>query len=181
MQKRDARWEGGRVGDAGEIVGLLHAGRGQQRKPGLTHGHHIRVVAENREGMGGQRAGGHVHAERDQLPGQFIHDRDHEQQPLRGGERRGERSALQHAVDGSSRARFGLHLHDFWNMAPEVGLPLACPFVRKFAHRGRRRDRVERDRFAEPVGDICRGFVSVHAPSCCPVLCLHRSISYANT
>ena len=181
MQKRNPRSQRGRVRDTGQVVGFLNARRGKQREAGLTHRHDIRVIAKNREGMGRQRAGRHVHAEWHQLPGQLIHDGDHQQEPLRSGERRRQRAALQHSVDGSSHAGFRLHLDNFRNVSPQIPAALARPFVRKLAHRCGGRDGINRNCFAKPVSDIRRRFVSIHTLPRRAVLSLHGIISYTNT
>ena len=86
MQERHARFQGGTVGDQRHILGFLDRVRGDQGKTGRAGSHHVRVVAEDRESMDCQRAGGDVENGRGQLTGNLEHVRDHQQQSLGGGE-----------------------------------------------------------------------------------------------
>ncbi len=49
MHKRHPGAQRGRLGDQGQVVGLLHRGRRQQRKAGLAHRHDVLVVTEYRK------------------------------------------------------------------------------------------------------------------------------------
>ncbi len=64
VEEGHPRLEGRGVGDEGEVVGLLDGARGEQGEAGLAAGHHVGVVAEDREGVGGHGARGDVHRER---------------------------------------------------------------------------------------------------------------------
>ena len=97
------------------------------REAGLAAGHHIGVVAEDRQRVRRQRARRDVHDERRQLAGDLVHVGDHQQQALRRGERRRQRAGLQRAVDGAGGAALGLHLGHLRDRAPEVLAPLARP------------------------------------------------------
>jgi len=65
-----------------QVVGLLDRRRGQHRVARLSHRHHVRVIAEDRQSLGSQRPGRHVHDGGGQLAGDLVHVRDHEQQAL---------------------------------------------------------------------------------------------------
>ena len=136
-------------------------GRREHRETGLADGHHVGVVAEDRQRLRGQRAGRDVEHGRGQLAGDLVHVRDHQQQPLRGGERRRQRPALQRAVQRTGRAALALHLHHRRHAAPDVRPPLARPLVGQLGHRRGRRDRVDAADLVEPVGDRGRGLVPV--------------------
>jgi hypothetical protein len=73
--------------------------------------------------MRGERPRGHVHHEGRELPRNFVHVRDHQQQALRRRERRRERARLQRAVNGAGRACLGLHLGQLGDGVPELGVP----------------------------------------------------------
>ncbi len=161
VQERHPRLEGRRVGDEREILGLLHRRAAQHREPGRPRGHHVGVIAEDRERMGGHGAGRDVHHERCQLTGDLEHVRDHQQQALRGGEGRAEGARLQRAVQGARRAPFALHLHDVGHGAPQVVPAQRRPLVGQLAHRRRRGDRIDRDDLAQPVCDGRDGLVAV--------------------
>ncbi len=71
------------VGDEGEILRLLHAAGTEQGAAGLAHGHHVRVIAKNRQRVGGDGARRDVEDEGRELSRQLVQRRDHQQQPLR--------------------------------------------------------------------------------------------------
>ena len=130
---------------------LNRAGR-QQGKPGLAARHHIRVVAENRERVGGDRAGGDVHAVGGQLARDLVHVGDEQEQALGGGKRGGESPGLERTVDRAGGAALGLHLGHLGDGAPDV-LPAECrPLVGPLAHVGRGGNRIDRDHLVGAVG-----------------------------
>ena len=98
VQEGDARLERRRVRHRGHVVGLLDGVRAQECKPRLAAGHHVGVIAEDRQRMRRQRARGHVHRERRELARDLVHVGDHQEQPLRGRERGRERPGLQGGV-----------------------------------------------------------------------------------
>ena len=103
-------------------------------QPVWRTGHHVLVVAEDGERLGGDGAGGHVEDGAGQFAGDLVHIGDHQQQALRGGEGGGQGAGLQRAVHSSRRAAFGLHLDHSGDGAPEVLFALGRPFVGKFTH-----------------------------------------------
>ena len=119
------------------------------------------MVAEDRQRMRRQGAGGNVEDGRRQFAGDLVHVRDHQQQALRGREGRRQRAGLQRAMHGTGGTAFGLQFDDFRNAAPDIGLALRRPFVGQFAHTGRRGDRVNGDHFGNAEGHVCDGFVTV--------------------
>ena len=96
------------------------------REAGLPAGHHVGVVAEDRERVRGQRPRRDVHAERRQLAGDLVHVGDHQQQALRRGERRRQRAGLQRAVHRARRAALRLHLDDRGTVPQRFVRPLAA-------------------------------------------------------
>lgn len=69
--------------DQREILRFLDAAGAQHGAPGLADGHDIGMVAEDRQRMGSDSAGGDVQHKRHQLAGQFVQGGDHQQQALR--------------------------------------------------------------------------------------------------
>ena len=67
VQEGNAGLQGGEVGDDGQVLRLLYRARGQHGEAGGPCGHHIRVVAKDRQGVRGDRAGSHVNDRRGQL------------------------------------------------------------------------------------------------------------------
>ena len=161
VDERDPGAEGRHLGDRREVMALLHRGGRQQREAGLTHRHHVGVVTEDRQRLGGQRAGGHVEDGRGQLAGDLVHVGDHQQEPLGGGEGGGQRPALERSVQRPRRASLALHLDHRGHAAPDVRLALARPLVGELGHRRRRRDREDAADLVEPVGDGCGRLVAV--------------------
>jgi hypothetical protein len=161
VEKRDARPERRRVGDRGEVLRLLHRARAEHGEAGAAAGHHVRVVAEDRERVRRDRARRDVQAERRQLAGDLEQVRDHEQEALRRGERRHERARLERAVGRAGGARLGLHLDDARDLAEHVLAAVRGPLVAVLSHRGGRRDGVDGDDLAEAVRDRGDGLVGV--------------------
>ena len=88
------------------------------REAGRAGGHHVAVVAENRERLRGQRPGRDVEHRGGQFARDLVHVGDHQQQALRCGEGGGERTGLQRAVQRAGRAAFALHLDHGWHACP---------------------------------------------------------------
>ena len=91
-------------------MGFLNGTGGQQGKAGLADCHYILVIAEDGQGLGGDRARGDIEDRAGQFAGNLVHVRDHQQQALRRGEGGGERSGLECAVYCTGSAAFRLHL-----------------------------------------------------------------------
>ena len=153
VQERDPRSQRRGVRDEREVVGFLHRGGAQQGEAGLAYLHHVRVVSEDRERLGGQRTGRDVEHHRGQLAGDLVHVGDHQQQALRGGERGAERAALENAVQGAGRARLALHLDHGRDGPPQVGPLPARPLVGQLGHRRGGRDREDAADLAASVRD----------------------------
>ena len=141
VQERHARAQRGGLRDERQVVGLLHGCRCEQGEPRLAGRHHVRVVAEDRQALRRERPGGDVQHRRRQLAGDLVHVRDHQQQALRRGECRGERAALERAVQRAGGSALALHLDHRGHAAPDVGAALARPLVGQLGHRRGRRDR----------------------------------------
>ena len=92
----------------------------EHREPGAAHGHHVAVVAEDRQRVRRERPRRDVDHGRRQLAGDLEHVRDHQQQALRRGERRRQRAGLERAVQRAGGAGLALHLDDRGDRAPEV-------------------------------------------------------------
>ncbi len=72
---------------------------------------------------------------------------------------------LQRAVHRAGGPGFRLHLGDLRDRAPEVRHLPARPFVAELGHVAARRDRIDGDRLARPVGNRRGCFVSVYGDS----------------
>jgi hypothetical protein len=81
-------------------------------KPVWRTGHHVRVVAEDREPLRASDRAATWSTAGGQLAGDPGTCSDHQQQALRGGERRRQRAGLERAVQRAGGAALALHLDD---------------------------------------------------------------------
>ena len=88
VDEGDAGFERDGRSDQGHIVGFLDGVTRQQAYARLAAGHHVGVIAENRQGLARQRSGRDVEAGRRQFAGELVECGDHQQQALASGERR---------------------------------------------------------------------------------------------
>ena len=161
VDERQAGAQGSRMRDRGQVVRFLNRAGGQQRPACLAHRHHILVVAEDREPLGGKRAGCDMHDRAGQLTGDLVHVRDHQQQALRGGEGRAQRAPLEGSVQGAGGTALALHFDDRRDGSPDIGTALGGPLVGKLGHRRAGRDRIDRAQLAHAVRDMSGRFVPV--------------------
>ena len=168
VEKRDARREGRRMGDRGEVLGLLDGAGREHRETGLAASHDVGVISEDRERVRGQRPRRHVHRERRQLSRDLVHVGYHQEEPLGGGECRRQRSRLKRSMHRSGRSALRLHLDDRRHRSPDVRAPGRRPLVGELTHRRRRGDRVDGDDFAQPMRHGCGGLVAVDGDSLVP-------------
>jgi hypothetical protein len=83
VQERHPGAQARGVGHQGQVVRLLDGAGGEHRPPRGAGVHHVAVVPEDRQGVGGDRPGRHVDHDRGQLAGDLEHVGDHQQQALR--------------------------------------------------------------------------------------------------
>ncbi len=163
VEERDPGAQRRRMGYERKVVCFLDRACREHRPTGRSRVHHIAVVAKDRERMGRDRPCRDMDHRRRQLAGDLEHVGDHQQESLGRGERRPERALLERAVQRSGRASLGLHLDDVRHLPPEVRPARRRPIVAVFGHGGGGGDRVDRDHFADGVGDAGRCFVAVQA------------------
>ena len=161
MEEGEARLEGGGVGDDRRVHGFLNGVGSEQGESGLAAGHHVAVVAEDGESVGGHGAGGDVNDAGGEFSGDLEHVGDHQEQALGGGEGGAQRASLQGAMQRARSAAFALHLDDRWDGAPDVRFALGGPFVRPLAHIRGRGNRVDRADFTDVVRRVGRGFIPI--------------------
>ena len=165
-----AAFKGGHLGDQGHVFGFLH-GRGGEHGPAcVAHCHDVGVVSEDGEAVGGQGPGGDVHDGAREFAGDLEHVGDHEEQSLRGREGGAKGTRLDRAVVGGGGAGFALHLLHERDGAPDVGTLFSRPLVRPFAHRRRRRDRINGDYLVYCMGHVGDCFIAVQRD--------HRSVCH---
>jgi hypothetical protein len=86
MHDGDSPGDGGKVRHRGQIHDLLRVRGGQHGNAGAPAGHHVALVAEDAERVGGKGPGGDVEDGRGQFSRDLIEVRDHEQEALGSGE-----------------------------------------------------------------------------------------------
>ncbi|MFN8019868.1 MAG: hypothetical protein U0P45_17370, partial [Acidimicrobiales bacterium] len=121
VQEGHPRIEGRGMGDGRQVLRLLRRAGGQEGEARLADGHHVGVVTEDRQRMGGHGASRHVEAERGQLAGDLVQVRDHQQEPLRCRDAGRQTAGLERSVQGARRTAFRLHLGHDGHRAPQVG------------------------------------------------------------
>ena len=163
VKERDPSPQRGGMRDEREVMRLLHRPGREHRPAGRSRVHDVAVVAEDRERVRRDRPGCDMDDRRRQLTRDLEHVGDHQEQALRRREGRGQGSLLKRAVECPGGTSLGLHLHDVGNLAPQVGPSCCGPVVAMLGHRRGRGDRIDRDHFADGVGDASRGLIPVHA------------------
>ena len=87
VTERHGRINGGKVGYQSQVHRFLRVIGAKHRKPCLTGGHDVLVVAENGKGMACQSTGCNVEYAGQKFAGNFIHIRNHQKKTLRCCER----------------------------------------------------------------------------------------------
>ncbi len=162
VQEGNATLNGGQMRHGGEVHDLLHVGLGQHGKAGLTAGVHILMVAEDRQGVGGQSTGGNMEHGGQQLTGELVHIGDHQQQTLRGGVGGGQGAGVQRAVNGTGGTGLGLHFHYADEVAEDILATLGGPAVNIVGHGAGGGDGVDGGKLGVGVGHVRRRGVAVH-------------------
>ena len=99
---------------------------------------------------------------RDELAGNLVHVRDHQQQTLRSRESGGERTCVQRTVNSTCGTCLRLHLLHENGLAEEVLATCGSPLVHVLCHRRRRRDRIDSSHLGEHVSYMRRSCVTIH-------------------
>ena len=162
MDERNAALDGREVCDGAEVHRFLHARRAEEREPGLPTCVDVRVVAEDRERMGGQGSCRHVDDAGEQLARDLIHVRDHQQQALGSGVGGGQGTGRQRAVHSAGGTALRLHLTDPDRLAEQVLPAVRTPHIGNLGHDRRRGDRVDRRNLGKGIGYMRGSVVAVH-------------------
>ena len=161
VQEGNASLQGNDVSHTGQVHHLLNRRSCQHSKAGLTGGHHVLVVTENREGVRSQRTSRHVEDTRQQLTGNLIHVGNHQQQTLRSGEGRGQSTRLQRAVYGTGSTGLRLHLNHLYGLTEDVLATLRSPLVHVLCHGRRRGDGVNSGNLREHISHVSCCIVTI--------------------
>ena len=152
----------GQMGHGGQIHDLLHVALAQHGKAGLAAGHHVGVVAEDVQCLGGHGTGGDMEHGGQLLGGDLVHVGDHQQQALGSGIGGGQSACAQRTVNRAGSAGLRLHFHHLDLGAEDVLQPVGGPLVHKVGHGGRRGDGVDGRNLRERVGHVRRSVVAIH-------------------
>ena len=148
--------------DRAEVHDLLHVAGAEHRKAGLTAGHHVGVVAEDVERVRSDAARGHMDDAGQQLAGDLVHIRNHQQQALRGGVRRRQSAGGKRAVHGTGSAGLRLHFDHLHRLPEYILSAVRRPLIRDLGHHRRRRDRIDAGYLRKRIGNMRCGRVAVH-------------------
>ena len=162
VDEGDLALQGGQMGHGGQIHDLLHVALAQHGKAGLAAGHHVGVVAEDVQRVGGNGTGGDVEHAGQLLGCDLVHVGDHQQQALRGGVRGGQGAGAQRTVYGTGRAGFGLHFNHLHLGAEDILLAVGTPLVDKVSHGRGRGDGVDGGYLGKRIAHMRGSVVAIH-------------------
>ena len=145
-----------------KVHNLLHVALAQHGKAGLAAGHHVGMVAEDVQGVGGYGTGGNMEHAGQLLGRDLVHVGDHQQQTLGSGVRGGQSAGAQRTVYRAGRTGFGLHLHHLDRGAEDVFLSIGAPLVNKVGHGRGRSDGVDGGYLGKRIAYMRRGVVAIH-------------------
>jgi len=92
VEERNSAFNSSKVSHRREVHDLLRVRLCEHCEAGLAAGVNVRVVAENVQSVGRDASCRNVEDARKQFAGDLVHVRDHEEQTLRSGVRRGQRA-----------------------------------------------------------------------------------------
>ena len=183
LQPHQAQVNARRTGSNPKVLTV----RAELGEAGLTSGHDIGVVVEDRERVLGDGARGDVEDRRHQLARDQVEVWDHQQETLRCGEGAAQSTRGERTVDGAGRPTLGLHGRDEDGLAVDVETPPGGPRVhcltcerreirsegvctrekraacaKKRTHGRRGRYWIDEGCFRHGVRDMHRGGVAIH-------------------
>ena len=97
-----------------------------------------------------------------QLAGDLVHIRNHQQQALRGGVRRRQSAGGKRAVHGTGSAGLRLHFDHLHRLPEYILSAVRRPLIRDLGHHRRRRDRIDAGYLRKRIGNMRCGRVAVH-------------------
>ena len=162
MQERKFSFNSRQMGDRSKIHRLLYTAACQDSRPGLPTGINVRMIAEDGQGMSGDRPCRHMEHPGQQLPRHFIQIRNHKEQPLGSRKSRGKRPDRKRTMHGPCGPCFRLHFRDIDSLPEYILPPFRRPFIHIFGHGRRRRNRIHRRHIAISVSYMGSGLISVH-------------------
>ncbi len=134
VDERHTALDSGEMRHGSKVHDLLHRALAEEGEAGLAGRHDILVVAEDAQCVRGESASRHVEHARQQLAGNLVHVRNHQQQTLRCGVCGCERTGLQRTVNSSGGAGLTLHLLNTHCLAEDVLSPGGRPVIDTLRH-----------------------------------------------
>ncbi len=109
------------MGHKSEIHHFLHAAGGKHCESSATAGHHVLVIAEYRQGVGGYGAGAYMEHYREKFAQAILYMLGIIiSSPLRGGECRSQSAGRGCTVSGSGRTELAFHFLHFHRTPPYI-------------------------------------------------------------
>ena len=135
VEERNGAFDCGKMRNKRKVHDFLHGRGSQHGKTGLAAAHDVAVIAKDRQGMRRERTGADMEHAGQELAGDLIHIRDHQQQALRRREGRRKRAGFQRAVDCARSTAFRLHLRDTDFLSEQIFAAVCRPIVSDLRHR----------------------------------------------
>ena len=161
VYERHAGLQRSEVSSGGHIHNLLYATFAEHSETSLAASHHVLVVTEDTERVRSQRTGRNVEYARNQLTGNLVHVRNHQEQTLRSSEGRGEGTSLQRTVNSTSSTSLRLHFLNTDGLTPQVLTTTCSPLVDMLRHWRRRGDGVDSSYLREHIAHVSRSLVTI--------------------
>ena len=150
------------MSNSSQIHNLLYGGFSKQSKASLTASHNVLMVTKNIQRASSQSTCRNMENARQQLAGNFVHVRNHEQQPLGSGKGSSQCASLQGAVYSTCCASLGLHFYNANLLTKKVLSTLGRPFVHNLSHRRRRSNRIDTSNIGKCIRDVRSSGVAIH-------------------
>ncbi len=162
MDKRNAAFHRGQVGNGRKIHDFLHTcGRHHAGSCGAAV-HHILVIAKDIIGMGCNASGRHMEYGRHPVPRHNVQVRDHQKKALGRSKSRRHGTRFRRSVQRACRTALRLHFHQCHRLVEHIFSPGSSPFIHFFRHRRRGRDGKNCRHFREMIRNRGTGFIAVH-------------------
>ena len=124
------------MGNQREVVALLDRPRREERKPSVSHRHHIRMVPKHGNGLTGNGAGCHMEDARMKFACDFVHVRDHQKETLGGSEGGRKRPSDQRAMECTGHTELRLHDLDLARLSKDIRDVVRGHLLHFLSHRG---------------------------------------------
>ena len=181
MHEGNAALDGGKVRHKRKVHNFLHGSGSKHGKAGLAAAHHVAVIAEDGERMVCKRTRGNMEHAGQELAGDLVHVRDHQQKALGSGEGGRQSARGKRAVHGARSTGFGLHLSDAYLLAEQVQPAVGRPVVCNLRHRGRRGDGIYRGHVGKRICDVRSSGIAIDCHGLCHlgnILLCHIGLLY---